>query len=52
VRHDVRHAGSGPAASLHAYSPRLTRMTFWEPTGTGLRAVRTVRTDTPEQETP
>ena len=52
VRHDVRHAGVGPAASLHAYSPRLTRMTFWEPTRTGLRAVRTVRTDAPEQETP
>lgn len=48
--HDVAHAGAGPAVSLHAYSPRLTRMTFYEHSRTGLRAVRTVHTDQPELE--
>ena len=48
VVHDVENVGSTPAVSLHAYSPRLTRMTFWTPTAAGLRAVRTVATDEPE----
>jgi quercetin dioxygenase-like cupin family protein len=48
--HDVLHAGAGPAVSLHAYSPRLTRMTYYEPTSRGLRAVRTVVDDEPEHE--
>lgn len=48
--HDVLHAGAGPAASLHAYSPRLTRTTFYD-TGPGrLRASRTVLSDEPEHE--
>ena len=40
--------GSGPAVSLHAYSPRLDRMTFYETGPYGLRATRTVRTAEPE----
>ena len=46
--HDVRHAGSGPAVTLHAYAPRLDSMTFYETGPYGLRATRTVRTDQPE----
>jgi mannose-6-phosphate isomerase-like protein (cupin superfamily) len=30
VIHDVRGAGSRPAVSIHAYSPPLVRMTFYE----------------------
>jgi quercetin dioxygenase-like cupin family protein len=46
--HDVGHAGELPAISVHAYSPRLDRMTFYETGPHGLRATRTVRTDEPE----
>lgn len=50
VPHDVVAAGPGPAVSIHAYSPPLTAMTFWEHDGRGaLRPGRTVRTDEPEQ---
>ncbi|MCW2778167.1 MAG: uncharacterized protein JWN17_1892 [Frankiales bacterium] len=48
--HDVAHAGAGPAVSLHAYSPRLTRMTYYDVGRHGLRAVRTVEDDQPEHE--
>jgi hypothetical protein len=48
VIHDVLNQDTGPAVSLHAYAPRLTRMTFWSSGPAGLRAVRTVRTDEPE----
>lgn len=46
--HDVLDAGNGPAVSLHAYSPRLTRMTYDVAGRRGLRAVRTVLGDEPE----
>jgi quercetin dioxygenase-like cupin family protein len=46
--HDMGHAGEQPAVSLHAYSPRLDRMTFYEAGPYGLRATRTVRTSEPE----
>jgi len=29
--HDVRHAGTEPAVSLHVYSPPIWRMGFYEP---------------------
>jgi quercetin dioxygenase-like cupin family protein len=48
--HDVRHAGTGPAVSLHAYSPRLRRMTYYERAPQGLRVTRTVLSDEPELE--
>jgi len=49
--HDVVNTGSEPAVSIHAYSPRLTRMTYWgtDPDGI-LRPTRTVETDEPETE--
>ncbi len=46
--HDVRHSGTGPAASLHVYSPPLSRMNYYEITGTGLRTVASDATDVPE----
>ena len=42
--HDFRHTGSAPAISLHAYSPRLERMTYYERERDGLSATRTVVT--------
>ncbi len=46
--HDVANHGSVPAVSIHAYTPRLTAMTFWEPAPRGLRRLSTVLTDQPE----
>lgn len=46
--HDVRGAGTGPAVTVHAYSPRLSRMTFWEVGAQGLERGRTVHTSEPE----
>ena len=40
--HDVVNGGTGPALSIHVYSPRLTSMTFYENRpDRGLAAVRT-----------
>lgn len=50
VPHDVRGAGQGPAVSIHAYSPPLTRMTYWARGDDGvLRPSRTVLSDEPEE---
>ena len=46
--HDVANLGTAPAISIHAYSPRLTTMTFWETVPGGIRRVSSVRTDQPE----
>ncbi|MEN0130160.1 MAG: cysteine dioxygenase family protein [Brevundimonas sp.] len=47
--HDVLNAGTEPAVSIHAYSPPLTRMTYWARTLDGqLVPARTVDTDEPE----
>lgn len=47
--HDVLNTGSEPAVSIHAYSPPLTRMTYWATTENGrLVPARTVDTDEPE----
>lgn len=46
--HDVRNASDAPSISIHAYSPRLEAMTFWEPAHSGLRRLQTVLTDQPE----
>ncbi len=50
VVHDVGGAGSGPAVSIHGYSPPLTRMTYYDADGHGgLRVTRTVQTHEPEE---
>jgi mannose-6-phosphate isomerase-like protein (cupin superfamily) len=46
VIHDVHGAGDGPAVSVHAYSPPLRGMTFYDAAG---HALRTVETATPEE---
>jgi predicted metal-dependent enzyme (double-stranded beta helix superfamily) len=38
--HDVRHAGTAPAVSLHVYSPPIWRMGFYEPGADGRLARR------------
>ena len=48
VVHDVVNRSSQPAVSIHAYSPRLTRMTFWQVGRGTLLPARTVLTDQPE----
>jgi predicted metal-dependent enzyme (double-stranded beta helix superfamily) len=47
VRHDVTGAGDGPAISIHAYSPPLTRMNYFDDEG---RLIRSVQTHEPEEE--
>ena len=49
VVHDVRHS-DGPAVSIHAYSPRLTTMTYYRARRGRLRVVRTVDSSAPEFE--
>jgi quercetin dioxygenase-like cupin family protein len=49
VVHDVRNHGTEPAVSVHAYSPPLSAMSFYETSASGLHRVRTVLTDQPEQ---
>jgi hypothetical protein len=47
--HDVRNLGDRPAVSVHAYSPPLTAMTFYDlDPGGGLSTLLTVATDDPE----
>ncbi len=46
--HDVAHGGDGPAISIHAYSPPLVAMTYYQPTAYGLIARETVAIDGPE----
>ncbi len=50
--HDVRNLGPVPAVSVHAYSPPLTSMTFYELDSGGLRRVRSLVTDDPESGAP
>jgi rhodanese-related sulfurtransferase/quercetin dioxygenase-like cupin family protein len=46
--HDVAHSGHGSATSIHAYSPPLMAMTYYQPTRYGLIATQTVPIDGPE----
>lgn len=46
--HDVAHGGGGPAASIHAYSPPLVTMTYYERTPAGLVATETVVVESAE----
>lgn len=51
VVHDVRALGSELAVSIHAYSPPLSLMTYYDLDDDGaLRPVRYAETDEPEQE--
>lgn len=51
VVHDVRGAGGQLAVSIHAYSPPLTRMTYYEIDARGrLRAKATVHSSDPERD--
>lgn len=47
--HDVDNRSSEPAVSIHAYSPRLTRMTFYAIDGGRVQPTRTVWTSEPEE---
>jgi hypothetical protein len=47
--HDVRNLGSAPAVSVHAYSPPLTTMNFYDVDEVGrLQRLATLATDDPE----
>ncbi len=46
--HNVSHAGTAPAVSVHAYSPPLVTMTYYELTPRGLVANETVVVTSPE----
>lgn len=48
VVHDVHGAGHRPAVSIHAYSPPLRRMNYYD--ALGRHVLRSVATDEPEQE--
>jgi len=48
--HDVRNAGERPAVSVHAYSPPLTSMTYYDLEAGELIPIATVLTDDPEHE--
>jgi mannose-6-phosphate isomerase-like protein (cupin superfamily) len=45
VIHDVRSPSLAPSVSIHAYSPPLREMTYYESQPAGARASRTVRTE-------
>ena len=48
--HDVRNELVEPAVSIHAYSPRLTEITYYAWLDGAVAPVRTVATDEPEQQ--
>ncbi|GAB7190005.1 cysteine dioxygenase family protein [Kineococcus sp. NUM-3379] len=50
VVHDVRNDHDEPAVSIHAYAPRLERMSFYAVVDGRLERVRTVTTAEPEVE--
>ncbi len=50
--HDVRNLGSEPAVSVHAYSPPLTEMSFYDVEGGHLVPFATLDTDDPETPVP
>jgi predicted metal-dependent enzyme (double-stranded beta helix superfamily) len=46
--HDVRNMGTEPAVSVHAYSPPLTSMNYYDLDETGPVRIHTLHTDDPE----
>ena len=47
--HDVRNPNAGTAISVHAYSPPLVLMSYYDAEGDGLVRLASVWTDDPEQ---
>jgi quercetin dioxygenase-like cupin family protein len=47
--HDVQNAGNGPSLTVHVYSPPLTTQTYFEPDVDGVKPVRTVLVEGPEE---
>jgi predicted metal-dependent enzyme (double-stranded beta helix superfamily) len=50
VVHDVNGSAPGRSVSVHAYSPPLTQMTYYDRAPDGVRARQTVITDVPESD--
>lgn len=50
--HDVRNLSEGPAVSVHAYSPPLTSMTYYDLADGRLERLATLQTDDPEAPAP
>jgi len=48
--HDVRNLSASPAVSVHAYSPPLTTMTYYDLGAGGLETITSLATDDPEPE--
>jgi quercetin dioxygenase-like cupin family protein len=46
--HDVRNLSDAPAVSIHAYSPPLTSMTYYDLADGKLESITTLATDDPE----
>lgn len=46
--HDVRNTSDGPAVSVHAYSPPLTTMTYYDLTDGKLETIASLATEDPE----
>jgi hypothetical protein len=46
--HDVHNTRTAPSVSVHAYSPPLTSMTYYDLAGGRLEPIRTLVTDDPE----
>jgi quercetin dioxygenase-like cupin family protein len=46
--HDVRNTSSAPAVSVHAYSPPLTTMTYYDLDGGRLEPIASLATEDPE----
>ncbi len=46
--HDVRNVSDAPAVSVHAYSPPLTTMTYYDLADGALTPIATLATDDPE----
>ncbi len=50
--HNLANPGPGPATSIHAYSPRLTTMTYYAMLPGGVVPVRALPVDSPEPTAP
>jgi predicted metal-dependent enzyme (double-stranded beta helix superfamily) len=47
--HDVQNSGNGSSLTVHVYSPPLTTQTYFEPDVDGVKPVRTVQVEGPEE---
>jgi hypothetical protein len=46
--HDVRNLSTSPSVSVHAYSPPLTSMTYYDLSDGNLTPIMSLATDDPE----